>query len=223
MLGDRARTGAITWVMAYTWSKQMEKRWRENYAYAWRDPITQVTGVDRSHNLTFACIWDLPFGKNRAWLAHVNNATNHLIGGWTANVNYIYQSGVALGAWTGWEFLCGDPLQNTRTESSWFFNDRSRFSQCWRQLRPFEYRQLPDRFHSLRSHAAPQIDLMFSKKTNLKERYQLEFRVEAFNAFNTPIRGDAQSGNPSAADFGLLPVAQLNFPRNVQFGLRFRF
>jgi hypothetical protein len=223
MLGERARTGAITWVMAYTWSKQMEKRWRENYAYAWRDPITQVTGVDRSHNLTFAGIWDLPFGKNRAWLAHVNNATNHLIGGWTANVNYIYQSGVALGAWTGWEFLCGDPLQNTRTESSWFFNDRSRFSQCWRQLRPFEYRQLPDRFHSLRSHAAPQIDLMFSKKTNLKERYQLEFRVEAFNAFNTPIRGDAPSGNPSAADFGLLPVAQLNFPRNVQFGLRFRF
>ncbi|MBM3811072.1 MAG: TonB-dependent receptor [Acidimicrobiia bacterium] len=223
MLGERSRTGAMTWVMAYTWSKQMERRWRDNFSYAWRDPITQVTGVDRSHNLTFAGIWDLPFGKNRAFLNSVSGPVNKLIGGWTANVNLIYQSGVPLGAWTGWEFLCGDPLQNQRTESSWFFNDRSRFGQCWRQLRPFEYRQLPDRFHSIRAHTAPQIDLMVSKKTNIGERYQLEFRVEAFNAFNTPIRGDAPSGNPASADFGILPVAQLNFSRNVQMGMRVRF
>ena len=52
---------------------------------------------------------------------------------------------------------------------------------------------------------------------------QLEFRGEAFNAFNTPIRNDPPSGNPSAADFRILPVAQLNFPRNVQLGMRITF
>jgi hypothetical protein len=139
------------------------------------------------------------------------------------NTNFIYQTGVPLSAWTGWEFLCGDPLQNQRSETSWFFNDRSRFSQCWRQLRPFEYVELPARFHSIRGPAAPQIDLMVSKKFNVTEQIQLEFRGEAFNAFNTPIRADPPSTNPSAADFGILPVAQLNFPRNVQLGMRIRF
>jgi hypothetical protein len=223
MLGERSQGGAVTWVMAYTLAKQMERRWRDSNTMLWRSPVNQVTGEDRSHNFTFAGIWDLPFGKGRAHLTDMNKAGQFLIGGWTMNTNFIYQSGVPLGAWTGWEFLCGDPLANNRTETSWFMNDRSRFSQCWRQLRPFEYTQLMSRFHSIRGPAAPQIDIMVSKKFDFRERYQLEFRGEAFNAFNTPIRNDPPSGNPSAADFGILPVAQLNFPRNIQIGMRLRF
>lgn len=223
MLGDRSRMGALTWVLAYTWSKQMERRWRDNFSNIWRDPVSQITDIDRSHNFTFAGIWDLPFGKGRTYMNTPNAFQQALLGGWTMNTNFIYQSGVPLAAWTGWEFLCGDPLQNERTESSWFFNDRTKFSQCWRQNRPFEYVQLPARFHSIRGPAAPQIDLMVSKKFNVTERVSLEFRGEAFNAFNTPIRNDPPSGNPSAADFGILPVAQLNFPRNIQLGMRVRF
>lgn len=223
MLGDRTKVGAVTWVMAYTWSKQMERRWRDTSSMLWRSPVNQVTAEDRSHNFTFAGIWDLPFGRGRAYLNDPGKFTQAVLGGWTMNTNFIYQTGVPLSAWTGWEFLCGDPLQNQRSETSWFFNDRSRFSQCWRQLRPFEYVELPARFHSIRGPAAPQIDLMVSKKFNVTEQIQLEFRGEAFNAFNTPIRADPPSTNPSAADFGILPVAQLNFPRNVQLGMRIRF
>jgi hypothetical protein len=223
MLGDRTKVGALTWVLAYTWSKQMERRWRDNNTMLWRDPVSQVTAEDRSHNFTFAGIWDVPIGKGRRFLPDANKLAQATIGGWTMNTNFIYQSGVPLGAWTGWEFLCGNPLEGARTENSWFMNDRTRFNQCWRQLRPFEYVQLPARFHSIRGPAAPQIDLMVSKKFNVSERIQLEFRGEAFNAFNTPIRNDPPSGNPSAADFGILPVAQLNFPRNVQLGMRVRF
>lgn len=223
MMSDRSRAGALTWVMAYTWSKQMERRWLDDYSYLWREPISQVTDVDRSHNLTFAGIWDLPFGRGRALFTDMNRFNQAVFGGWTANTNLIYQSGVPSGAWRDWEFLCGDPLAGPRTENSWFFNDRSRFNQCWRQLRPYEYRVLPNRFHSIRSHTAPQIDFMVSKKFQVSERVGLEFRGEAFNAFNTPIRRDAPSGNPGAADFGILPVAQFNFPRNIQLGMRVRF
>jgi hypothetical protein len=213
----------MTWILAYTLAKQMEKRWLDDFSYLWRQPITQVANIDRSHNLTFAGIRDLPFGKGRAFANNLPGWGNALVGGWTGNANFIYQSGVPNAAWRDWEFLCGDPLAGARSESSWFFNDRSRFSQCWRQLRPYEYRVLPNRFHSIRSHAAPQIDLMLSKKIDIGERYQFEVRGEAFNAFNTPIRRDAPSSNPSAADFGILPVAQFNFPRNIQLGMRFRF
>jgi hypothetical protein len=224
MMGDRSSVGALTWILAYTWSKQLEKVWRENNTYAWFDPVWQVTGEDRKHNFTFAGIWDLPFGRGRRYLNTDNKVAQLAFGGWTANTNVIYQSGVPLGSWQAWEFLCGSATGGPQTESSWFFNDRARFSQCWRQLRPFEYRQLePNRFNWLRSHTAPQIDLMVSKKMQVTERIGLEFRAEAFNAFNTPLRGDAPSTNPQAADFGVLPVAQLNFPRNIQLGMRVRF
>ena len=79
------------------------------------------------------------------------------------------------------------------------------------------------RFHQIRSHTKPQIDLTIAKKFNFNERWQLEVRGEFFNAFNTPLRGDPPLGNPSDANFGILPVQQLNFPRNVQIGMRLRF
>lgn len=223
MMGDRSRVGALTWVMAYTWAKQMEKRWRDSFSIPWRDSVNQVTDVDRPHNFTFAGIWDIPVGKGRAHMNDAPKAVEALLGGWTTNFNFIYQSGVPNAAWTGWEFLCGDPTVENQTESNWFFNDRSKFNQCWRQLRPFEYVQLQARFSNIRSHTAAQIDLMLSKKINITERIQFEFRGEAFNAFNTPIRRDAPSTNPAGADFGILPVAQFNFPRNIQLGMRVRF
>lgn len=221
--GDRSSVGAVTWIMAYTWSKMMERVWRDEFSFEWRGPINQVTAEDRSHNLTFAGIWDLPFGRGRRFMNDLRGPSQFFLGGWTLNTTIIYQTGVPLGAWRSWEFLCGDPRVANRSESSWFFNDRTRFNECWRQLRPFEYLELPNRFHQLRSHTAPQIDLMVSKKFNLNERWQFEIRGEAFNAFNTPLRGDPPSTNPAGADFGILPVAQLNFPRNVQLGMRVRF
>jgi len=224
MLGDRSRFGATTWGTACTWSKMMENFLRNDYAFAWHEMRSQVTAEDRTHNFTTAAIWDLPFGKNRRFGANAPKAVDFLAGGWTMKMNLIYQSGVPLGAWRDWEFRCGDPRAGIEiTETRWFFNDRSRFSECWRQLRPFEYRDLPARFSQIRSHTAPQFNFMVSKKLNLPhEGWSLEFRGEAFNAFNTPLRGDPPATNPAGADFGVLPVAQLNFPRNIQLGARIR-
>jgi hypothetical protein len=224
MTGDRSRGGALSIVTAYTWSKMMENFLRNDYAFAWQPMRNQVTAEDRTHNFTTAAIWDLPFGKNRALARNMPKALELVVGGWTSNFNLIYQSGVPLGAWRDWEFKCGDPRAGVNVgENSWFFNNRQRFGECWRQLRPFEYRDLPARFHQIRSQTAPQFDLMISKRVQVNERWSVEFRGEAFNAFNTPLRGDAPSGNPAAADFGILPVAQLNFPRNIQLGARIRF
>ncbi len=219
MMGDRSRAGAITWVTAYTWSKIMENSLRQDFTFEWMPLINQVASQDRSHNLAFAGIWDLPFGRGRALANNLGPVAQAIVGGWTANANLIYQTGVPLGSWNRWEFLCGDPLAGERTETRWFNRDRS----CYRQLGPFELTQLPGRFHQLRSHTAPQLDLMVSKRFSISERCQLEFRGEAFNATNTPLRGDPPSGNPSDAQFGILPVAQLNFSRNVQLGMRLRF
>lgn len=219
MLGQRSRTGALTWIMSYTWSKMMEKALRQDFTFEWMPLINQVTAEDRTHNFAYALVWDIPVGRGRRYFSDLRGWPQGLFGGWTFNATLIYQSGVPLAAWTGWEFLCGDPRVKNRTENNWFNRDRN----CYRQLQPFELVQLPARFHQLRSHTAPQLDLMLSKRFRISERYEIEFRGEAFNATNTPLRGDPNSTNPSDPQFGVLPVAQLNFPRNIQLGLRIRY
>ena len=221
MLGQRAKTGALTWVMAYTWSKQMEKVIRNQYNFEWyKDWLgSVVTGNDRTHNFQLAGIWDLPVGKGRAFFNQMNKAADGVLGGWNLNYTASYQTGVPLGAWTGWDYTCGDPAKGTRDEFNWVDKTRS----CYRQLQPFEQTQLMPRFHQIRGHTAPQVDLTLAKKINFRERYQLEIRCEAFNATNTPLRGDPGLGNPSDSQFAVLPVQQLNFPRNIQLGMRLRF
>ena len=219
MMGERARSGALTWVMSYTLSKMMETALRQSQTFEWMSLINQVTAEDRSHNLSFANVWDLPFGRNRAFLKDLGRVGENIFGNWKLNSALIYQSGVPLGAWSGWQYLCGNPLAGERTETRWFDNTRS----CYQQLTSFQYTQLPARFHQIRSHAAPQLDLSLSKVFKYGERYEVEFRGEAYNATNTPVRGDPPSTNPSASDFGVLPVAQLNFARQFELALRFRF
>ena len=64
--------------------------------------------------------------------------------------------------------------------------------------------------------------MAIAKKMRFNERWSMELRAEAFNAFNTPIR-QGPNTDPASAAFGILPVAQFNFPRNVQLGARIRF
>jgi hypothetical protein len=197
----------------------MEKALRQGQTFEWMSLINQVTAEDRSHLLSFANVWDLPFGRNRAFLNNMGRAGETVLGNWKLNSALLYQSGVPLNTWSGWQYLCGNPQAGGRTETRWFDNTRS----CYQQLTPFQYTQLPARFHQIRSQAAPQLDLSLSKVFKLGERYEVEFRGESYNVTNTPLRQDAPSTNPSASDFGVLPVAQLNFARQMELALRFRF
>ncbi len=221
MMGERSKGGALTWVLAYSWSKQIEKTNRQEYNFEWFQGWLGkvVASEDRTHNFQYVGIWDLPVGKGRAFANNMPKALEYAAGGWNINWTIGYTSGFPLGAWTGWKYLCGNPLAGTRSEDRWF----DRTSTCYVQNQPFEQQQLMSRFHQIRSHTATQVDLTIAKKLNLTERIQLEVRGEAFNAFNTPLRGDPPSTNPSDARFGILPVQQLNFPRNIQLGLRLRF
>lgn len=38
-------------------------------------------------------IYDLPFGRNKAFLSHANSALDYVVGGWTLNLGYHYSSG----------------------------------------------------------------------------------------------------------------------------------
>jgi hypothetical protein len=85
-----------------------------------RRASSQIASQDRSHNLTFAGVWDLPFGRNRTFLNHLGGVSRAILGTWTFNTTLMYQSGVPLASWSGWARVCGDPLAGARTETRWF-------------------------------------------------------------------------------------------------------
>jgi hypothetical protein len=60
------------------------------------------------------------------------------------------------------------------------------------------------------------------KSFPVNERLKVEFRGEAFNVTNTPIYAPPNTTVTSPL-FGVVAISQQNFPRNMQFALRFLF
>ena len=64
------------------------------------------------------------------------------------------------------------------------------------------------------------IDMAVQKKFPIRERQRLEFRTEFFNVPNTVNFGDPIGAMNN--DFGKISSQRTN-PRQIQFGLRYRF
>ena len=67
------------------------------------------------------------------------------------------------------------------------------------------------------------LDMSLYKTFQLKEKYRLELKVEAFNATNTPTF-DVPTREVTSQQFGVVTATALNpRPRSVQLSLRFVF
>jgi hypothetical protein len=67
--------------------------------------------------------------------------------------------------------------------------------------------------------------MSFIKNTRLREGWNVQFRADAFNAFNTPVFSGDPNLSPTDTNFGKIfrDTGQSNFPRNIQLGLRLVF
>jgi hypothetical protein len=87
---------------------------------------------------------------------------------------------------------------------------------------------------SIRGPRIKNFDLSVVKNWRIRERYNLQFRAEMFNAFNhanfkdidaelrlNNIAGDENFGKPLNPNFGRITATQ--GPREIQFGLKFSF
>ena len=89
-------------------------------------------------------------------------------------------------------------------------------------LPPNAFRALTVRLPDVRDPIAAQWAFSLFKNMRFNDRVAGQFRIEMFNALNTPIYGspDVSVNSPR---FGRITPNQNNFPRHTQLGFRLVF
>jgi len=246
---ERRFSAGLQFSAHYTWSKAIgpvdntdSSPSVKALAYFNRNRVPR--GYDRTHNLQLSNIWELPFGKGRRWL-NGGGALSQIAGGWQIN-NIV-------------SFYTGTPFTVSASGTSLALPGSSQVAdQVKRSVQitggtgpgqsyfdPFAFQSVTEpRFGNsslnlLRGPGLVNWDFGLFREFAIKERWRLQFRMEAFNFTNTPhfanpgANASNLSLNPDGTirDLGGYTVitatqnlARENFDeRQFRFGLRLSF
>lgn len=211
-LERRFRSG-LQLLANYQWSKLMERRSRLNEFDQQLEK--RIASEDRPMRLVLSTSYELPLGSGKSILGNANGAVQQLVGGWVVNGIATFQPGAPL-EWGNVIYLGGDLNMNPTAINGAF--DTSRFNRTPAQQLDWNVRRFPTRFANLRQDGARNVDLSVIKNFPVFELFRVQFRAEAFNAFNTPTF-NAPNLSPTSSTFGLI-TSQANIARRVQLALR---
>ena len=230
-----------------------------NANQAFNDPQRFVyeqgpTSYDRPHVFKISAVYELPFGKGKPFLNTSNPILSRVVGGWEYTTIFQYSSGRPWSLPDNVAYVRDATIKNVdfsvpvvqavRPCVAKEADDGSITLQSFSRAVPgctldnynflvlprYAPRQTPFRTSEVRLDAKPQFDMSLAKNTQIyKERISGQFRVEAFNVFNTFWMPLQQFNNdPNSANFGQIikaTVAQgnANFPRQIQLGFKLIF
>jgi len=188
---------------------------------------------DTRHNFSFSTLYELPFGAGQRWLGGGNGAVEKLVGGWKLAALGLIRSGVATTV-----FIGTNPFGNGN-----FVNQRP---NAVAGVDPYAADQTPNQWFNPAAFSLPaqgtfgnlgrntvfgpnfrQIDISLLKDTRLTEGVTLQFRAEAFNAFNRP-NFDQPNTTFGTPNFGRIfntfgRTLGLGTSRQIQFALKLLF
>lgn len=190
-----------TFTASYTWSKFMESMDKLNMT----DPRPEhvISGADRPQIFVVSAIYELPFGHGKPWFGSLAGWRNNVVGGWQIQGIYQGQSGPPL-AW-GNIFFYGNVHDITlpvgqRSPDEWF-NVNAGFQRASAQQPANNIRIFPSRLNNVRGNGFNNFNLSLFKNIQLHERWKLQLRAEAIDAFNHPMF-DTPNMDPSSTLFG---------------------
>jgi len=221
----------------YTWSKTMSigsatETFAQNYWDRNADWGPAIYNVPQ--RVVFSGIYELPFGPGRRFGSSVSGAAGKLIGGWQVNGLYQIQAGypydVAALDNSGTKALrnamranlVGNPYAGIPSGC------RPTTASC-RALNPSAFVQPPiytfgtSSYDNLRGKGLNNLDFSLFKNTHIEERYNVQFRAEAFNLWNHtqlgPFPGSSITNQAALGVYSTLHHA----PRVVQLALKIAF
>ena len=223
----------LQFLAAYTWGKSLDYTGSVGSGGGASGGPQTVTcldcnrgpsGFDVRHRAVFSYVYDLPFGKGKKMDAG-NNVVNKVIGGWqmsgitTLTTGRPFTPGLAAGVNNGapsWpnRLACSGKLDNP-TADRWFDPG------CFAAPPAFTYGNVGRGI--LYSPGNVNFDTSFVKNNRFGagERFNVQFRFEAYNLFNTPYFGfpNASIGSPTAGRI----TSTVGENRSLQLALKFEF
>ncbi|MDQ1708136.1 MAG: hypothetical protein QOJ88_1347 [Pyrinomonadaceae bacterium] len=197
---------------------------------------------DVRHRLSFAAVWDLPFGRDRQYAGNVSRAADLIIGGWQLNTNINIQSGppfsvmangrradvVAIGAICpeieGLGRLPAKTLNGLTfcPAAQRVFASDPEFSPT--PTNPLRLSNVP-RYgnlgrNALRGARQEYVNASLFKNIHIAETVSAQLRVQAYNLFNH-VNGFRPQNDLNNLFFGIDTAEQRR--RQLEFGFRLIF
>lgn len=240
---DKRFSNGISLLTAYTWGKLIDnasttvgflgQAGAQQNAYD-READRSISSQDIAHRFVSAFVYDLPLGRGRRFGTDWNGPVNWVLGGWQFNGIATFQSGTPLlitqgsnntnlfsptqrPTWNGKNSnIPGSASSKNDKIQEWF--ETSNFT-----VTPaFRFGNTPRVMSNLRADGVKNFDLSLFKNNYFHEgKWNAQFRLEAFNAFNRVQFGvpNTQVGNGS---FGIVS-GTANGPRQIQLALKLLF
>ncbi len=166
--------------------------------------------------IAVAGVYEFPFGRGRRHLAHTPAMVDAIVGGWTTSAIYYYNSGELLRF--GQMDVVGDPHIDNPSKWGLMFNP-----QAFKQSAAFTPRTNPKWFPGIVGPGYKNMDVTLAKFFRVNERFQLEFKMEAYNISNT-FTGANPNLTVTASTFGRVTsqVSGIN-GREFQYNLKLHF
>jgi hypothetical protein len=194
-----------------------------------------LADFDVSQRLVVSYVLDLPVGKGQRFVQNASGVAGKLVSGWGINGITTLQSGFPLFIGNSQNLtnsFGGSSRPNNNGQSAKLTGRAQGRLNEWFDTSVFSYppafdfgnvsRTLPD----VRTHGIDNFDFAIFKNTKFgpDERFGIQFRTEFFNIFNRVQFGypGQTCCQPDQSGFGVVS-SQANFPRLIQFALRFTF
>lgn len=228
---NKHQSKGIYYLVSYTWSKSIDLACSDTVNKTgcilenWYDPQMDrsVSGFDLTDMFSASVLYQLPFGSGRMYNLH-GRLMNAVAGGWQLNGITYLSSGTPYSVTVNGDIentgnvidqadLVGTPNPPQRSASEWI--NKAAF-----QSPPADTYGTFGR-NALRSNWYRDVDLSMFKNFPLKESAYLQFRADAFDAFNDVVF-DAPTATVGSPTFGEVTDAIGN-PREFQFALKLEF
>jgi hypothetical protein len=215
--------------MNYTWQKSLDNQSSLAENQKTQDPFNRRADWSRSswdinHVFVFSYVYELPFGRGKQYGGNMNRAADLILGGWSIEGITRFDSGPPFMVFTSQDLantgrktqrinVTGDPNDGPKTAEQ-FFNT-SAF------VRPAQYQFGNASPYITNADNIVGLDIAVQKVFKVNERHAMELRGEFFNFPNKTVFSDPQ-GNINDGNYGRVSSQRVD-PRQIQFGLRWRF
>ena len=229
---QRQFSQGLSFVANYTWSKTLSNTEQGGAPVGINQRGTclscdkGMTGYNVPQRLVASGVWDLPLGKGKRYISGISPALDHIVGGWTLDTIATFAQGFPFTVLAA-SSTSMDPMTNYRADrlcngrSSLKNKDVLSNGHYWFDTSCFA-KPAPNYF----GNSAPNIitgpgvnnwDIGAGKLIAFRESMALQFRADAFNAFNH-AQFLSPDSNMSDTNFG--KITTVGPSREFQFSLK---